>query len=77
MPARKPEECDLLIADIMAKGDLEALVALYEPNATFVPEPGKTVSGAQAIREAQKATLALKPKMKIEVLEVIHRLLAD
>jgi hypothetical protein len=36
MPARKPEECDLQLIEAMQKGDVEAAVALYEPNATFV-----------------------------------------
>ena len=30
MPARKPEECDLLLIEAFHRGDLEAAVALYE-----------------------------------------------
>jgi hypothetical protein len=36
MPAHKPEECDILLIEAACRGDLEAAVALYEPNAIFV-----------------------------------------
>jgi len=39
MPARKPEDCDIHLMEAMNRGDLEAAVSLYEPNATFVQEP--------------------------------------
>ncbi len=67
MAARKPEEVDLLLAEAINAGDLEAAVAFYEPEASFVAEPGRVVSGKAAIREALQGFLALKPKMKIEV----------
>jgi uncharacterized protein (TIGR02246 family) len=67
MPARKPEECDTLLAEAVNRGDLEAAVALYEPNASFVQEPGKVVTGHAAIREVMQGFLAVKPKLTIEV----------
>lgn len=67
MPARKPEECDTLLGEALNRGDLEAAVALYEPNATFVQEPGKIVTGHAAVREAMKGFLAIKPKFSIDV----------
>ena len=39
MPARKPEDCDLLIAEYINAGNLDACVDLYEANATFGPNP--------------------------------------
>ena len=60
MPARKPEECDILIGEALKRKDLEAAVALYEPNATFVLDSGEVVTGRAAIREA------LKPWMEID-----------
>jgi uncharacterized protein (TIGR02246 family) len=59
MPARKPEECDILIAEAIKRKDLEAAVALYEPNATFVLDSGEVVTGRAAIREALKAWIGL------------------
>jgi hypothetical protein len=45
MPAHTPEECDLLLIEAIEKGDVDAMVALYEPNATFVVSPGQVVTG--------------------------------
>jgi uncharacterized protein (TIGR02246 family) len=67
MPARKPEECDTILVDAINKGDLEAALALYEPNARFVQESGEVVTGHPAIREEMKAFLAIKPKFTINV----------
>ncbi len=68
MPARKPEECDILLIEAMNKGDLEAMVALYEPNASFVLfDSGQIVTGRAAIREAFQGVLALKLKYTMEV----------
>jgi ketosteroid isomerase-like protein len=47
-------------------GDLNALVALYEPGATLVPEPGTAVSGPDAIRGALNRFLALKGRIRLE-----------
>ena len=68
MPAHKPEECDLLLIEAMNKGDLNAMVALYEPNASFVRfDSGQVVTGRAAIREAFQNVLALKLKYTVEV----------
>jgi uncharacterized protein (TIGR02246 family) len=67
MPARKPEDCDLLLAEAINRGDLESAVALYEPNASFVTQPGQVVTGHAAIREAMQTFASLKPTLKIEV----------
>ncbi len=67
MPARKPEECDILLIEAMNKGDLDTAVALYEPNASFVLDSGQIITGRAAIREAAQSYLALKPKFTIEV----------
>ncbi|MDH3207353.1 MAG: DUF4440 domain-containing protein [Gemmatimonadota bacterium] len=55
MPARNPEECDLLLMKAVEEGDLDAAVALYEPNATFVVSPERVVTGHAAIREVLQA----------------------
>jgi uncharacterized protein (TIGR02246 family) len=67
MPARKPEECDTLLIEAMNRGDLEAALALYEPNASFVQDSGQVVVGRAAIREVMQGFLALKPQFTIEV----------
>jgi len=58
MPAHKPEECDILIDQALKNRDLDAAVALYEPNATLVLDAGEVAIGKAAIREALKGFLA-------------------
>jgi len=67
MPARKPEECDLLVIEALNRGDLEAALAFYEPNASFVQDSGEVVTGRAAIREVIQGYLALKPQFTVEV----------
>jgi uncharacterized protein (TIGR02246 family) len=52
-------------------GDLDALVAMYEPAATLVPGPGAPpVSGLAIIRTALANFLALKGRMELTTLSV-------
>jgi uncharacterized protein (TIGR02246 family) len=67
MPAHQPEELDELFVQALNSGDLDALVALYEPQACFNPEPGQVVTGPQAIRETLSGFLAMNPKLTLEV----------
>ena len=63
MPSHSPEELDQLFSEALNAGDLDALVALYEPQAVFITDPGKTVTGTAAIREVLSAFVAMKPKI--------------
>jgi uncharacterized protein (TIGR02246 family) len=67
MPAHKPEELPELYVQALNSGDLDALVALFEPQACMSPEPRQVVAGAQAIREALSGFLAMNPKLTQEV----------
>jgi uncharacterized protein (TIGR02246 family) len=67
MPAHSPDELDRLFSAALNTGDLEALVALYEPEATLTPQPGQVVAGTQAIREALRAFIATKPMLTLQV----------
>lgn len=66
MPARSPEALDRLFSKALNAGDLDALVALYEPQATLTPQPGTVVTGGKAIREALSAFLTSKPTITLE-----------
>ena len=66
MAARKPEDVDALFAQALNGGDLDGLVALYEPQASLMPSPGKIVVGAAAIREALGAFIAAKPRITLD-----------
>ncbi len=65
MAARKPEEVHRLFSDALNAGQIDALMALYEPGASLVPEPGQLVTGTEAIRRALGAFLAMKPTITV------------
>ena len=52
MPASEPAQMHRLFEDAFNAGDLEALMALYEPDATLVPQPGAVADGTGAIRDS-------------------------
>ncbi len=66
MPARNPESLGDHFAQALNTGNLDALLALYEPEATLSPQPGQLVTGTKAIREALSAFLAMKPTIAIK-----------
>ena len=61
MAARNPEDLDRLFSEALNAGDLDALVKLYEPQATIRPSPGETVHGLAAIRSALAGFVGMKP----------------
>ena len=65
MAARTPEELDRLFAGAMNAGNLDALVELYEPQASLTPAPGKVAVGIDAIRDALAGFLDGKPQMTL------------
>ena len=71
MVARRPEEVDQLFVQAFSAGNLEALVALYEPDAVLVPQSGKVVTGREAIREALQGSLTLCGEFRLEVKSVV------
>ena len=52
MPARTPKQCDDLFAKYVEAGDVDAVVALYEPKGCLVLEGGRVARGPAAIRKA-------------------------
>ncbi len=72
MPARTPEEVDRCLAEAFRAKDLEAILALYEPGATFIAQPGQPVTGLAAIRVAIQELLSIKPHLQLEVTRVLQ-----
>jgi uncharacterized protein (TIGR02246 family) len=72
-PARAsaPEAVIERFSELLADGDLDAMVELYEPDATFAPQPGAEVTGRDAIRDALAAFLAVKPRMTGRIEKVL------
>jgi uncharacterized protein (TIGR02246 family) len=50
-------------SELLAAGDIDALVELYEEDATFVPEPGRAVAGRAEIRAELAPLAALRPRI--------------
>jgi len=72
MAPHTPEECDALFAQHVQAGELDALVALYEPNAALVQQDGSAATGHAAIREGLAGFVALRPSLRMNVLRVVR-----
>jgi ketosteroid isomerase-like protein len=59
MPTHEPQDAHARFAVAYNAGDLEGLLALYEPDAATVLEPERVVASTAAIREALEEFLAL------------------
>src|SRR5437773_10413412 len=53
------------------RGDLEAALALYEPNAVLVAQPGHLACGTTQLRQALARFIALQPTLRSVPHEVI------
>jgi uncharacterized protein (TIGR02246 family) len=72
MAIAKPEDAHRLWAEAFNAGDLESLMAMYAPDARFVPQPGQVVTGHAAVREALQGFLALKGQIRMETTYVVQ-----
>lgn len=66
MPAKTPQEMNSLFEKAMNSADVDALVALYEPEARLVPAPGQVATGHNAIRDSLNGFLAGKPQLTMQ-----------
>src|SRR5438552_18101516 len=71
MPASTPREIHVLFEQAFNAGDVEAILALYEPGAVLVTG-GKPVTGHDAIRGAYNAFLSGGARMKLDTRAVIE-----
>jgi uncharacterized protein (TIGR02246 family) len=54
------------------EGDLDTAVALYEPDAVLVVQPGRVASGSAQVREALAGFVALKATLTSEAQHVLE-----
>lgn len=66
-----PEALMAAFADRLNAGDLDGLVALYEPDAVFEAQPGVVAHGHAAIRDALGQLLTLGPTISAETVQVL------
>jgi uncharacterized protein (TIGR02246 family) len=68
----RPETTIERFSELLAMGDLEAMLELYEPDAAFSPQPGETVTGRAEIRAALESFLAVRPRMEGRIEKVLQ-----
>jgi uncharacterized protein (TIGR02246 family) len=59
-------------SELLGEGRLDALLKLYEEGATFVPEPGRVVSGRESIRGELERLVTMDPRMSGSVEQVLQ-----
>jgi uncharacterized protein (TIGR02246 family) len=72
MPATEPEQIHRLFEQAFNAADIEGLMALYEPEATLVPQPGAVVEGSAAIRESLRWFLDRKGEIRLDTKLVLR-----
>jgi uncharacterized protein (TIGR02246 family) len=71
MPASKPQEVHVLFERAFNAGDIDAILALYEPTAVLLSD-GRAITRRDAIREAYQGFLSTGARMKLETRAVIE-----
>ena len=72
MPATEPDHIHGLFEQAFNAGDIDALVALYEPDAALVPQPGTIAEGPAAIRESLRWFLDRGGQISLETKLVLR-----
>ena len=65
------EDCDRLFGERLNAGDLDGLVALYEPEGTLVRQDGSAAIGTAAIRAELAPLLEERPHITMNVVRVL------
>jgi uncharacterized protein (TIGR02246 family) len=72
MAAQTPRHVHELFAEHFSAGNLEELMALYDPNAVMEQPDGTVLNGREAIRAHLAGFLALECRMNLTVDKVIQ-----
>jgi uncharacterized protein (TIGR02246 family) len=72
MASTGPEAVIERFSELLAEGDLDGIMELYEPDAAFAPQPGAAVTGRDEIGAALEGFLALKPRMEGAIEKVLE-----
>ena len=68
----RPEAVIERFSRLLGEGDLDSMMELYEPDATFAPQPGQTAAGHDQIRAALAGFLAIGPRMEGTIEKVLE-----
>jgi uncharacterized protein (TIGR02246 family) len=72
MEAKTPEDVDRIFAECVNAGDVDGVVALYEPDATLLMQDGGPSTGTDAIRVAIGQFAAMKPDLRMSIRNVVY-----
>ena len=73
MSDRTPEQVLKSIVDGINTGNLDALMQLYEPDASFAAQPGMLAQGGLAgVREGLAGFIGMKGKLDLKVTRVLE-----
>ena len=72
MGAKSPEEMIRVWVEAFNRGDLEAIVDLYEPDAVLARSSGPPTTGRAEIRQAFTAFFATRPRMEATTRTIIR-----
>lgn len=72
MRATSPKDICSLFRDGMAKGDIEAVLRLYDPAAAFVTEAGEVKFGVDALRKQLAPVAAERPCFNFDVKQIVQ-----
>jgi uncharacterized protein (TIGR02246 family) len=72
MNSRTPKEVLQSIVDGINTGNLDGLMTLYEPNASFAAQPGNLVQGLAGVRKSLSGFIAMKGKLDLKVTRVLE-----
>ena len=72
MPAQTPADLDRLFEEYLNKGDVDAIMLLYEPNAAMPEQSGQVAQGLDAVRKSISTFAAMKPEIDLKVEKVVE-----
>ena len=67
-----PEQVLEAVVEGINTGNIETLMALYEPEAAFATQPGRLAPGLGGIRDALGGFVAMNGKLDLEVSRVLE-----
>jgi uncharacterized protein (TIGR02246 family) len=73
MKPRTAQELHPRFQEAFNAGNIDGVLALYEPDAMLVAEPGRPVTGHAAIREAYTNFFTSRPNITVETLAVFEK----
>ena len=72
MPSETPQQVLKSIVDGINTGNLDTLMALYEPQAVFATQPGILSHGLPGVRQALAGFVAMQGKLDLNVTRVLE-----